>query len=276
MLILDDNRLTRIRRPWVTWALIAACILCFVLQLGPNGQAIEDALALEVHRFRDSPLDIRFWPGVLGHVLLHGDVLHLAGNLLVLFAFGDNVEDALGHSRYVAFLLLSAVAAAAAYAFLDAAPAELLIGASGAIAGVLGAYLLLWPMARTMFLAAHIVPVLVPAFWLVGFWLVLDIIGAAFIRPGKDEAAIAWWAHLGGFAAGMLLVLVLRSPGVALLQPPAPSESRFWRRKEGRIWIDLVPHRADCPVSHDEVLVAALGKGAGFVMVMLVLAAFGL
>jgi hypothetical protein len=86
-------------------------------------------------------------------VLLHGDWLHLASNLLVLFAFGDNVEDALGHLRYALFLALSAAAAAIAYTFLDAAPAEWLIGASGAISGVLAAYLLLWPMARTMFLA---------------------------------------------------------------------------------------------------------------------------
>lgn len=276
MLILDDNRLTRIRRPWVTWGLMAGAVLCFILQLGPGGEALEEALAFHVHRFRAAPFDPAAWPGLLGHVLLHGDWLHLAGNLLVLFAFGDNVEDALGHVRYVLLLALSAIAAAIAYAFLDAAPAEWLIGASGAIAGVLAAYLLLWPMARTMFLALKVVPVLVPAFWLVGFWLVLDIIGAAFIRPGKEEAAIAWWAHLGGFAAGVLLILTIRPPGVPLLQPPAPSDSPFWRKKEGRLWIDLVPHRADCPVSHNEVLAAAAVKGAGFVLVMLALTAFGL
>lgn len=276
MLILDDNRLTRIRRPWVTWGLMAAAILCFLLQLGPRGEALEEALAFHVHGFLDSPFDPAVWPGLFGHVLLHGDWLHLLGNLLVLFAFGDNVEDALGHLRYALFLALSAAAAAIAYAVLDAAPAEWLIGASGAIAGVLGAYLLLWPMARTMFLALKVVPVLVPAFWLVGFWVALDVIGAAFLRAAPDEAAIAWWAHLGGFAAGLVLVAVLRPPGVRLLQPPAPSESPFWRKTEGRMWVDLVPHKADCPVSHNEVLLAATVKGAGFVAVMLLLAAFGL
>jgi membrane associated rhomboid family serine protease len=276
MLILDDNRLTRIRTPFVTWGLMAAAVLCFLLQQGAGGQALEEALAFQAQRFRAAPLDPAMWPGLVGHVLLHGDWLHLAGNLIVLFAFGDNVEDALGHLRYALFLALSAAAAAIAYAVLDAAPAEWLIGASGAIAGVLGGYLLLWPMARTLFLAAKVLPVLVPAFWLVGFWLALDVIGAAFLRPGKDEATIAWWAHLGGFAAGLLLVVLLRPAGVALLQPPAPSESPFWRKKEGRMWIDLVPHNADDPLTRGEALAAATAKGAGFVLVMLVLAAFGL
>jgi membrane associated rhomboid family serine protease len=275
LLILDDNRLTRIRRPVVTWLLIAAVIAGFLLQLSPGG-AMVDTLAFEVHRFRDAPLDPALWLGLVGHVLLHGDWLHLLGNLLVLFAFGDNVEDALGHVRYALLLALSAAAGAAAYAFLDPAPAEWLIGASGAIAGVLGAYLLLWPLARTMFLALKVVPVLVPAFWLVGFWLALDVLGAVFFRAAPEAASIAWWAHLGGFAAGVLCVLVLRPAGVSLLQPPAPSESPFWRRTEGRVWIDLMPHAADAPISHAEALRAAIAKGAGFVLLMLALTAFGL
>lgn len=276
MLILDDNRLTRIRRPWVTWGLIAACILCFLLQQGGSGLLVEESLAFQVHRFGEDPLDPALWPGLLGHALLHADWLHLAGNLLVLFAFGDNVEDALGHFRYALFVALSAAGGAIAYAFADAAPAEYLIGASGAIAGILGAYLLLWPMARTMFLAFKIVPVLVPAFWLVGFWLALDVIGALLADGAADEAPIAWWAHLGGFAAGVLLVAVLRPAGVRLLQPPAPSESGFWRRAEGRIWIDLVPHDAQSAVTRGEAAGAALAKGALFVLAMLALAAFGL
>jgi membrane associated rhomboid family serine protease len=276
MLILDDNRLTRIRRPWVTWGLIAACILCFLLQQGSDGFLVEAALTFQVQRFRADPLDPALWPGLAGHVLLHGDWLHLAGNLLVLFAFGDNVEDALGHPRYALFVVLSGAAGAVAYAFADAAPAEYLIGASGAIAGILGAYLLLWPMARTMFLAFKIVPVLVPACWLVGFWLALDVIGALFPDGAAESAPVAWWAHLGGFAAGVVLIAVLRPPGVRLLQPPAPSDSGFWRRAEGRIWIDLVPHDAQAAVTRGEAAGAALAKGALFVAAMLALAALGL
>lgn len=276
MLILDDNRLTRIRRPWVTWGLIAACILVFLMQQGSGGGGVEAALAFEVHRFRADPLDPALWPGLFGHALLHGDWLHLAGNLIVLFAFGDNVEDALGHLRYALFVVLSAAAGGVAYAFADAAAAEYLIGASGAIAGILGAYLLLWPMARTMFLAFKLVPVLVPAFWLVGFWLALDVIGALFPDGADESAPVAWWAHLGGFAAGIVLVAVVRPAGVQLLQPPAPSESGFWRRTEGRIWIDLVPHDTHAAVTRGEAAGAALAKGALFVAAMLALAAFGL
>ncbi|MCX7684534.1 MAG: rhomboid family intramembrane serine protease [Acetobacteraceae bacterium] len=111
MPIRDDNRLTRIRVPWVTWGLIAAAILCFLVQLGPQGEALEEALAFRVHGFQDSLLDPAVWPGLLGQVLLHGHLLHLARHLIVLAAFGDNVEDALGHLRYALFLAFSAAAA---------------------------------------------------------------------------------------------------------------------------------------------------------------------
>jgi hypothetical protein len=148
-------------------------------------------------------------------MFLHGGFLHLAGNLLYLWIFGDNVEDALGHFRYLVFYLASGVAAAVLQTVLNPASSVPNVGASGAIAGVLGGYFVLYPRARVVTLVPlfFLFPLVeVPAaiyllFWfLMQFWMGSADLASAARRP--DAGGVAWWAHVGGFVAGALLVLL--------------------------------------------------------------------
>ncbi|HQR67131.1 MAG TPA: rhomboid family intramembrane serine protease [Thermoanaerobaculia bacterium] len=154
---------------------------------------------------------------VVTAMFLHGGFLHLAGNLLYLWIFGDNVEDALGHFRYLVFYLASGVAAAVLQTALNPDSAVPNVGASGAIAGVLGGYFVLYPRARVVTLVPlfFLFPLVeVPAaiyllFWFVmQFWMGWGDLAAASRHPG--QGGVAWWAHVGGFVAGVLLVLARR------------------------------------------------------------------
>ncbi|MGD0205616.1 MAG: rhomboid family intramembrane serine protease [Dehalococcoidia bacterium] len=160
----------------------------------------------------DHPLRILFTP--ITAMFLHGGWFHIAGNMIFLWVFGDNVEDAVGHLRYLAFYLLCGIAATAAQVWIDPNSQVPTLGASGAIAGVLGAYLVLYPRAT---IAAVIMPFFfwtayVPAFLLIGFWFFLQLFnGVASIgyAVGASEG-VAWWAHVGGFSAGFLLLWFFR------------------------------------------------------------------
>jgi membrane associated rhomboid family serine protease len=137
---------------------------------------------------------------------LHGGWLHLIGNMLYLWVFGDNIEDRVGHFRYLVFYLLVGVLAGLVQVFFRPGSVVPVIGASGAVAGVLGAYLVSCPRARVLALVPIFfwVPVELPATIFLGFWFILQLFsGAASIGA---EVAVAWWAHIGGFVAGMLLV----------------------------------------------------------------------
>ena len=231
MLIADRNRCVRIRTPWVTWGLIGLCCLVFLTEVSA-GDELPRALILRTGDLFEHPGDPVTWLGLLGHALSHADIFHLFGNMLVLWVFGDNVEDALGHRRYVALLVLSAVAGALAMAF-TAPPDTLLVGASGAIAGVMGAYLLLYPHARVAVLAFKGVPLQVPASWFVGLWVLVNLLNALGVFGAGDEEghAVAWLAHIGGFAAGLAMTLFARPADVPLFQ-----EGRAGDGPEGWLW----------------------------------------
>jgi len=144
-------------------------------------------------------------------MFLHADIIHIVGNMLFLYIFGDNVEDAFGHFRYLLFYLVCGLAADFTHILSLTTPAELSIptlGASGAISGVMGAYILLYPRARirTLVLAYFIAVVSVPAVFFLGFWFLLQIL-YTWVDVG---AGVAYWAHIGGFVAGMVLALILR------------------------------------------------------------------
>jgi membrane associated rhomboid family serine protease len=150
---------------------------------------------------------------VVSAMFLHGGWSHIIGNMMYLWIFGDNVEDRLGHFRYLVFYLLAGTAATAAQVFLNPASALPNLGASGAIAGVLGAYFVLYPRARVETLIplgffSRIVEV--PAFFFLGFWFLIQALqgwGSLAVGPVRgDVGGVAWWAHLGGFAAGFILV----------------------------------------------------------------------
>jgi membrane associated rhomboid family serine protease len=170
-------------------------------------------------------------------MFLHGGLMHLAGNVLYLWVFGNNVEDNLGHARYLIFYLLCGVAAAFAQALPDPTSEIPMIGASGAISGVLGSYLLLYPHARVHvlipfgFLMLHTIR----AGWLLGFWFVFQLLSGVF--SDASEGGVAFWAHVGGFVAGMALILVMRDRRRGLWRGP-PSRGRSYlprvtRRRSG-------------------------------------------
>jgi len=223
--------------PLVNGALIAACIGVWVLQLvsGNGGETLVRAFGFVPARlFHAGELGPGSLPiGVLGlfsSMFLHGGLLHLAGNMLFLWIFGDNVEDALGHGRYLFFYLGCGVLAALLQGLFATASLVPMVGASGAIAGVLGAYFVLYPHARVVTVVPlfFLFPLVeVPAFLFLLLWFLLQFWqgSAALVTSGKAGAAaggVAWWAHVGGFAAGIALL--------ALLKPRRRPAPRYWIR----------------------------------------------
>ena len=169
---------------------------------------------------------------VLTAMFLHGSWLHLLGNMLFLLIFGNNIEDRLGHLRYLLFYVVCGYAASDAFALVNATSGDPLIGASGAIAGVLGAYLVLYPKARVWVLVPFLIflPLRLPAWLVLGFWFGLQAVYSS--GAGVSEAGtVAYVAHVVGFVAGMLLAWPLR-PGTP--PPPEPRGLLFGRRARPR------------------------------------------
>lgn len=217
----DTNPIRHVARPYVNYSLIAITSFVFLVQwIQP--QAGFDRIAVEygmipvvVRDIYPAPLPwLPEWATFGTYAFLHADVMHLLSNMLFLWIFGDNIEDALGHWRYLAFYLACAALAGLAHLAFNLDDYGPLIGASGAVAGVMGAYVLLYPHAKVFVLAKIVVPVPlpVPAFWMLGFWLATQVF---YIAVGSDEP-VAWWAHLGGFVAGLALVPLLKSREVKL------------------------------------------------------------
>jgi membrane associated rhomboid family serine protease len=216
-----------VREPaFVTWALIGLCVAVFLFQVSLPPRAAEAFVrlyGLVPARYADpawalgAGLPPDDWLPVLTHMFLHGGWAHLLLNMWTLWLFGAAVEDRLGHLRYLAFYLACGLAAGLAHAVVNAHSAVPAVGASGAIAGVLGAYARLFPRAWLILM----VPVLflpvffpVPAMTYVAVWFALQLLQgtAAALLPG--EGGVAWWAHIGGFLAGLLLVPLLRRPAL--------------------------------------------------------------
>ena len=203
--------------PFVTIGLILVNIGVFVrlLLLAPTAQQeVILRLAVIPHELTHLPagrLDLLGYNllTLLTSMFLHGGLLHLGGNLLYLWIFGNNVEDVMGHLRYLAFYLICGLAGAAAQIAVRPSSHVPMIGASGAIAGVLGAYLVMFPAARVSTLLFFVIfarVVQVPALIVLGSWLLIQLINARQMGPG----GVAWFAHLGGFLAGVLLIVLFR------------------------------------------------------------------
>ena len=222
MIPLKDDLPTR-SAPAVTVALIAINVLVFLyqasLQIDSGGEGAAQAFAMEFglvpcrltgacHMAGDLPSPLFT---VFSSMFLHGSFFHIAGNMLYLWIFGNNVEDTLGHVRYLLFYLASGVAAAAMQTIVDQHSPVPMIGASGAISGVLGAYLLLFPHAKvlTLVIFGFFWRLLsIPALVVLGFWMVVQLVnGLGSLGAG---GGVAWFAHIGGFIAGMGLVWVIR------------------------------------------------------------------
>lgn len=227
----DENALKSIHLQYVTIGLIVLNVLVFILEVSGLQEAVIASFAIiPAELFTTASL----LPGsetpeqsvavpekltLVSYMFFHGDIFHLAGNMLFLWVFGDNVEDALGHLRYLFFYLCCTVAGAFAHAWALPGSEAPLIGASGAAAGVVAAYLLLHPHVKIWVLALGRIPLRLSALWVIGAWIVFQIV--SFTLGGEEQVSFA--AHVGGIAAGAVLLPVLKRKGVALFdRKPVP------------------------------------------------------
>jgi len=219
MIPLIDNVPSR-HVPWVTWTLIGLNALVFLQEVTlPQSQLerLVQLLALVPVELLSDPW--RHWPTLITSMFLHGGWLHIIGNMWTLYLFGDNVEDRMGPARYLIFYLLCGVAAGLAHTLTTPDSAIPTLGASGAVAGVLGAYVLLYPRARIVTLFVLIIfPLFVelPAVVFIGVWFLTQLYSGtlALLLPVDSFGGVAWWAHVGGFIVGMLLLPVFKKTQV--------------------------------------------------------------
>ena len=207
MLPTGDDNSSRRTTPIVTYILIALNVLFFIVELS-GGDAFITQWAFVPNRFLANPGADS--PTLFTSMFMHAGLLHIGGNMLYLWIFGDNVEDRFGHVKFSIFYLLCGLAATAAQLVFSLDSNIPNLGASGAIAGVLGAYILLFPKAKVSVLQGQrVVPV--PALIVIGLWFVLQLFsGIGSIVSTSDTGGVAYMAHIGGFVAGLVLVLLLR------------------------------------------------------------------
>jgi membrane associated rhomboid family serine protease len=224
----DQNRLRYVKRPYVNYGLIAFTTLAFFMTGGLSPEAVDNAaiaygfIPSVVNGYEDLPIEYVAVPETATYVtyaFLHAGFMHLLGNMAFLWVFGDNIEDALGHVRYLVFYLLCAAGSAAVFSFMDPDLNGPLIGASGAVAGVVGAYLVLHPRVRLWVLVLGRIPIGLSAMWLLSAWVLFQVFNVA---TAAEDDAIAWWAHVGGVVVGAALVVPFRRRGVKLFDWNAP------------------------------------------------------
>ena len=200
------------RKPVATIAFIALNTLVFLYELQLDRRQLYEL----THALGVIPADFQ-WPRAITSAFLHDGWIHLAGNILYLWIFGDNVEDAMGHSAFVGFYLASATVAAAAYAALNPSSAAPLIGASGAVAAIMGAYFALYPRSQVLtavFLVFYRDLIEVPAIVFLGVWLGMQLLaGVASMGTGAADGSLAIGAHVAGFLVGLAAGLALRGWG---------------------------------------------------------------
>ena len=207
--------------PYITIGIIVVNVLIFLYEL-----SLDSGLGVFVMKFGVVPLRVSnyfqvsdltfintFFP-FISSMFLHGGFIHLIGNMWFLWIFGDNIEDKLGHFKYVAFYFLCGIIASSVHVFFNSQSNVPCIGGSGAIAGVLGAYIITFPRARVVTIVPLFVFIQVielPAMVVLGFWFVIQFFnGAISITTSTSGAGVAWWAHIGGFAAGIIILYIIR------------------------------------------------------------------
>ncbi len=229
--IRDDN--PTLRTPVVTWLLIAANVAMWVLVQGMGGEPGLSRSVCELglipgEFLQRLPVGFRIplgrgaacvvvegqsWLAPLSSMFLHGSWMHLLGNMWFLHIFGNNVEDAMGRGRFLGFYILAGLAAVAAQVAANPSSAVPMVGASGAIGGVMGAYVLLYPRAR-IHTFVFIFFLEIPAFFMLGYWFLLQLAGG-FVP--QDGGGVAFWAHIGGFLGGILLLPLFRDEALVAL-----------------------------------------------------------
>ncbi|HET7746806.1 MAG TPA: rhomboid family intramembrane serine protease [Vicinamibacteria bacterium] len=238
MLPIGDERVEGGGAPLVTWALVGLNVLAFFLELN---QPTPDALQAFVQAWGVVPreysagqdlaphIPLPFWTTLFTSMFLHGGWAHLGGNMLYLWIFGDNLEHRMGAVKFLVFYLLCGLAAGLAHIAFNSSSNVPTVGASGAISGVLGGYLLLFPKNRVRVLTrggiAH-----VPAVFVLGFWIVIQLVnsfGAMARTSETGGGGVAYLAHVGGFVAGLVLVKLFARPGVPTSYTPV-HQPRNW------------------------------------------------
>lgn len=228
----DENAGTVIK-PYVNWTLMAICVVVFAYEFFLPPRQLNDFL----YQFGAIPADVSQFQNLytlFTSMFLHGGFMHLAGNMLFLFIFGDNIEDAMGHVSYLLFYLLCGLAAAISQVALEISSTIPIIGASGAISGVMGAYLVLFPhgKVRAIVIFGFIGQVvLVPSWVMIGLWFALQLFsGFASLGAGADAGGVAFWAHVGGFIAGAILVWLFRDKDAVARQNAVRGTHQAFRR----------------------------------------------
>ncbi|HVO76857.1 MAG TPA: rhomboid family intramembrane serine protease [Candidatus Bathyarchaeia archaeon] len=229
------------RRPIATYSLIAANVAVFIYQmslgerLGNAFVTSYGAIPYEITHMADlvgkvaaGSQQIIHYPGphpifltLFTSMFLHGSVAHIAGNMLFLWIFGNNVEDILGPARFVVFYLLGGLAAHALHIASNPSSVMPTIGASGAISGVLGAYLVAFPRARVLtlvFLGFFVRLAYIPAFVIIIYWFVVQFVFALLSLGGEPSGGVAWFAHVGGFLAGIALIYLMAGRRISWLR----------------------------------------------------------
>jgi membrane associated rhomboid family serine protease len=224
MPIWDHNPFKWPSPPYVMWSLIVINFVVFFLQAGAGPQEMEhaDRLAgLIPAAFTSATI-----PGALPapvtlvtYQFLHANFMHVFGNMIFLFVFGDDIEELIGHWRFLAFYLACGVGAGLAFVLSAPGVPMLLIGASGSVAGVIAAYLMYLPCEKVTVLLG-LIPLRVRAFWVTGGWAIWQVIEAA----SRNQEGIAYWAHVGGLVTGAALFLLLRPPGIRLFACAQPQD----------------------------------------------------
>src|SRR6476469_3009788 len=227
----DDN--PTLAKPVVTFLLIAANVAVWVVVQGMGAEPLLSKSVCElglipgellgrlpdgysIPMSRSTACVItgeRSWFTPLTSMFLHGGWFHLIGNMWFLWVFGNNVEDSMGRVRYLVFYLLCGLAAAGSQTLMDPSSAVPMVGASGAISGVMGAYVVLYPKVRVhmiIILGIFITRIVVPAYLMLGYWFLLQLLGGGL--TSGSEGGVAFWAHAGGFIAGAVLIHVFRDP----------------------------------------------------------------
>lgn len=246
----DEN--PTVRPAIITVALIGANVLAFLLVQGAGAQEplVSSVCNLglipgEILRTARPGSGVELAPGVfclvdaapkywtvITSMFMHGGWFHLIGNMLFLWVFGNNIEDAMGHGKFAIFYLLCGIAAAATQTFISPHSVVPMVGASGAISGVLGAYLLLYPRVRVhtlIVLPIYITTVAFPAYVMLGYWILLQLVGGLGSLSEIEKGGVAFFAHVGGFVAGMVLVRLFASEEVLSNRPTPPERYNRYR-----------------------------------------------
>jgi membrane associated rhomboid family serine protease len=225
MIPIGDDNSERLTRPYVTYLLIALNVLAFLFEITrPSEAALQSffmkwaVVPQEYAKHVDLPPQIPFpfWFTLFTSMFLHGGWMHLIGNMLFLWVFGDNVEDRWGHLKFLIIYLVCGVAASLTHIFFNLNSSLPSLGASGAISGILGAYLVLFPKNRIRVLS-RVGIISVPAIVMLGFWILLQFISQmAEMGRTTESSGVAYWAHIGGFLAGIIFAFLFGRKSVGM------------------------------------------------------------